>query len=152
MRTNQLNTTGRTYSYDELDAYRTSPDHLLLVARLTDRYGPYGNIGLALVETGEQWRVKVLLMSCRVMSRGVGTVLINHLKRRARDAGAPLHADFVPTSRNRMMLVSFKFNGFKEVGRDGDLRRRSGPDPRRPRAPAGRRRAVIIPCLRVGRL
>jgi FkbH-like protein len=122
VRTNQLNTTGRTYSYEELDAFRASRDHLLLVARLTDRYGPYGNIGLALVETaGPDWRIRLLLMSCRVMSRGVGTVLINHLKRRAAAAGAGLLADFVPTDRNRPMLVSFKFNGFREEAREGEL-------------------------------
>lgn len=122
IRTNQLNTTGITYSYEELERFRTADDHLLLVARLTDRYGPYGNIGVALVHTGagRTWTVRLLLMSCRVMSRGVGSVLVNHLRRRARDAGAELVAEFVPTGRNRPMLVSFKFNGFSEVSRDGD--------------------------------
>ncbi|MGW8765428.1 HAD-IIIC family phosphatase [Streptomyces sp. NPDC055815] len=122
VRTNQLNTTGVTYSYEELDAFRTSDRHLLLTASLTDRYGPYGTIGLALVEKGEEdWHLRLLLMSCRVMSRGVGTVLINHVKRLARDAGARLIADFVPTDRNRMMYVSFKFNGFEEISREDGL-------------------------------
>lgn len=117
LRTNQLNTTGRTYSYDELNAFRDSDDHLLLIARLTDRYGPYGNIGVALISTaGPVWIVKLLLMSCRVMSRGVGTVLVNRIKRLAADAGARLQADFVPTDRNRMMYVSFKLNGFSDAG------------------------------------
>jgi len=121
VRTNQLNTSGRTYSYEELDALRTSPDHLLLIARLNDCYGPYGTIGLVLVETRpERWRMKILLMSCRVMSRGVGTVLANHVKRLARGQDAPLFTEFVPTGRNRMMFVSLKFNGFREVGRDED--------------------------------
>lgn len=71
VRTSQLNTTGYTYSYEELDAFRESPGHELLVARLADRYGPYGTIGLVLVERGrDAWRIKLLLMSCRVMSRG----------------------------------------------------------------------------------
>ena len=52
VRTHQLNTTGYTYSYEELDALRTVAEHLLLVASLDDRYGTYGKIGLALVETG----------------------------------------------------------------------------------------------------
>ncbi|MGW0249793.1 HAD-IIIC family phosphatase [Nocardia goodfellowii] len=122
VRTNQLNTTGRTYSFEQLDSFRRSDGHLLLVARLTDRYGPYGNIGLALIETGAAtWRIQLLLMSCRVMSRGVGTILINHIKRRAASAGAELVADFVPTGRNRQMLVSFKFNGFSEVSREDGL-------------------------------
>ncbi|MEU3251200.1 HAD-IIIC family phosphatase [Streptomyces sp. NPDC006997] len=121
IRTNQLNATGRTYSYDELDALRESPDHLLLVAELTDRFGSYGKIGLALVEKGDpDWRLRMLLMSCRVMSRGVGSVLLGHLMRLARTAGAGLTADFVETGRNRMMQITYAFAGFREVSREGD--------------------------------
>ncbi len=76
-RTHQLNTTGYAYSYEELDAFRQSPTHILLVAELEDRFGSYGKIGLALLECqAEIWTIKLLLMSCRVMSRGVGTILI----------------------------------------------------------------------------
>nr|AFV52204.1 hypothetical protein [Streptoalloteichus sp. ATCC 53650] len=121
VRTNQLNTTGRTYSREQLDRLRLSADHQLLVARLDDRFGPYGTIGLALLETGERvWTVKLLLMSCRVLSRGVGGVLITHLRRLAEEAGVRLRADFVPTDRNRMMRVTYRMNGFREVDRDGD--------------------------------
>ncbi|MEU0685325.1 HAD-IIIC family phosphatase [Streptomyces uncialis] len=121
VRTNQLNSTGRTYSYDELDALRESPDHLLLVASLTDRYGSYGKIGLVLVgKGGPDWRLRMMLMSCRVMSRGVGTVLLGHVMGLARDAGAGLRADFVETGRNRMMQITYAFSGFREVARDGD--------------------------------
>lgn len=120
VRTNQLNSTGRTYSYDELDELRESPDHLLLVASLTDKFGSYGKIGLALVEKGSpNWRLNMLLMSCRVMSRGVGMVLLNHIMGLARAAGAGLHADFVETGRNRMMQITYAFSGFREVARDG---------------------------------
>ncbi|WP_317452719.1 HAD-IIIC family phosphatase [Streptomyces sp. CBMA29] len=121
IRTNQLNSTGRTYSYDELDALRESPDHLLLVATLTDRFGSYGKIGLALVETGDpDWQLHMMLMSCRVMSRGVGSVLLSHIMERAREAGAGLRADFVETGRNRMMQITYAFSGFREVAREGD--------------------------------
>jgi FkbH-like protein len=116
-RTNQLNTTGRIYSYEELDALRTSPDHRLLVAELTDKHGPYGKIGTILLHcTPEAWTVKLLLMSCRVMSRGVGGALITLLRREARAAGVRLFADFRATERNRMMYITYKFAGFSEVG------------------------------------
>ena len=60
VRTNQLNSTGRTYSYEELDALRESPEHLLLVASLQDRFGSYGKIGLALIEKGDQdWKLNL---------------------------------------------------------------------------------------------
>jgi FkbH-like protein len=122
VRTHQLNTTGYTYSYDELNAFRRSDDHLLLVATLDDKFGTYGTIGLALVELGSLvWTVKLLLMSCRVMSRGVGAIMMTHVMNRARAAGACLRAEYVPNGRNRMMYVTYKFGGFREVVQDGDL-------------------------------
>lgn len=122
VRTHQLNTTGYTYSYDELNAFRNSPHHLLFTAGLEDKFGDYGKIGLVLVEKGaEVWTVKLLLMSCRVMSRGVGTILMNHILMLARDAGVRLQAEFRSNGKNRMMLITYKFGGFKEVEKAGDL-------------------------------
>lgn len=121
VRTHQLNTTGTTYSYEALDAFRRSDNHTLLIVQLDDRYGSYGKIGLALVERGDRlWTIKLLLMSCRVMNRGVGMIMINHLLRLARDAGVRLQADFVKNQRNRMMYVAYSFAGFREVEKQGD--------------------------------
>lgn len=122
VRTNQLNTTGYTYSYDELDAFRRSDNHLLLIAGLEDRYGTYGKIGLALVEqAADVWTLKLLLMSCRVMSRGVGTIMLHHLFGLAKAAGVRFISEFRSNDRNRMMLVTYKFNGFREIDRRGEV-------------------------------
>jgi FkbH-like protein len=116
VRTHQLNSTGYTYGYEELDRLRQSPDHLLLMADLEDRYGSYGKIGLALVAcTPEVWTLKLLLMSCRVISRGVGSVLLHHILERAGAAGVRLRAEYVPTDVNRQMYVMLKFAGFEEL-------------------------------------
>lgn len=121
VRTHQLNTTGYTYSYEELDHFRRSADHTLLVASLDDKYGSYGKIGLALVEHGAGVStIKLLLMSCRVMHRGVGSVMLNHIMRLAARRGDRLHAEFVSNGRNRMMYITYKFAGFKEVQKAGD--------------------------------
>ncbi|MCX6039561.1 MAG: HAD-IIIC family phosphatase [Caldilinea sp.] len=120
VRTNQLNATGYTYSYAELNHFRQSPHHQLLIANLEDTYGPYGHIGLALLEcTPACWTIKLLLMSCRVLSRGVGGVLITHLLQRAKAQGVRLQAEFVPTDRNRMMNLTYRFAGFEEVAQQG---------------------------------
>jgi len=122
VRTHQLNTTGYTYSYEELDALRRSPRHELLIASLEDRHGAYGKIGLSLIEKdADVWTVKLLLMSCRVMSKGVGTILIHHLLRRAKEAGVRLRAELVDTGRNRQMLITYRFAGFKEVATAGEV-------------------------------
>jgi FkbH-like protein len=123
VRTHQLNATGYTYSYEELDELRQSDRHKLLIAGLEDKYGTYGKIGLTLLECGpEVWTLKLLLMSCRVMSRGVGTVMLNYVMQLAKDAGVRLQAEFVPTDRNRMMMITYKFAGFGEVGQEPDGR------------------------------
>ncbi|RPI76083.1 MAG: HAD-IIIC family phosphatase [Desulfobacteraceae bacterium] len=120
VRTNQLNTTGYTYSYDELEYYRTSEDHILLIAGLEDKYGTYGKIGLVLIECKpDAWLIKLLLMSCRVLSRGVGNILIAHIRNEAKKNKAALRAEMISTDRNRMMYMTYKFNGFSEIRTDG---------------------------------
>ncbi|MCB0167230.1 MAG: HAD-IIIC family phosphatase [Anaerolineae bacterium] len=116
LRTNQLNTSGYTYSYDALKHFCQSDQYQLLIAGLEDKYGTYGKIGLALVEFGPQiWVIKLLLMSCRVMSRGVGGIMINHIRQQAKRKGVRLQAEFVPNERNRMMYMTYKFAHFKEI-------------------------------------
>ena len=116
MRTHQLNTTGYTYSYDELNFFRQSNDHILLVASLDDRYGTYGKIGLVLIQTNEKiWTIKLLLMSCRVMSRGVGSIMINYIRKEAQKRKIKLQAELISTDRNRMMYMTYKFSGFAEI-------------------------------------
>lgn len=115
VRTHQLNTTGYTYSYDELNEFRKSDKHLLLIASLVDKFGTYGKIGLCLIEVEkEMWTIKLLLMSCRVMSRGVGSVLINYIRNEARKNDVKLKAEFIHTDVNRMMYMTYKFAHFNE--------------------------------------
>ena len=115
VRTSQLNATGYTYSYEELEALLLSPRHRLFVCELEDKYGSYGKIGVALLECDNtEWCIKLLLMSCRVISRGVGNVLIRYLAQIARQKHVKLYADFFHTDRNRIMYITYKFSGFEQ--------------------------------------
>jgi FkbH-like protein len=121
LRTNQLNSTGITYSADELFEFMHSEKHELLICELTDKYGSYGKIGLTLIEKQESFDVvKLLLMSCRTAARGVGSVLLSYLMRQAKSRGNSLRAEFKRTDRNRQMLVTYQFSGFIEQSRDGE--------------------------------
>lgn len=122
VRTHQLNSTGYIYSYEELKNFIEDDKYEVLVAQLDDKFGAYGKIGLALIEKiDDVWELKLLLMSCRVMSKGVGNVFINYLINEARKEGKRLLAQFLPTDRNRIMYITYKFNGFKEAGNEGDV-------------------------------
>jgi len=119
-RTHQLNSTGYTYTYDELKRFSESKGHLLLIAELNDTFGEYGTIGLALAETSSNlWTIKLLLMSCRVVSRGIGTIMLSHIMQEANRRGVKLRAEFVHNGRNRMMYVTYKFAGFRTISENG---------------------------------
>ncbi|NLR77738.1 HAD-IIIC family phosphatase [Chitinophaga eiseniae] len=117
LRTNQLNATGKTYSYAELEQILTSPDHLLWVCEFKDKFGSYGKIGLVLLHiSAHNWHLEMMLYSCRVMSRGIGTVMLNYILEQARSRGKTMTAGFRDTGRNRMMYMAFKMGGFTETG------------------------------------
>ncbi|MGH3757863.1 amino acid adenylation domain-containing protein [Actinophytocola sp.] len=116
LRTSQLNATGVHYSDADLRALLADPAHEVLVATLTDRFGPHGAIGVLLLEKHEPvWRLKLLATSCRVVSFGVGTVILHWLADQAAAAGTHLVADFRRTERNRMMEVAYRFAGFDDA-------------------------------------
>lgn len=115
-RTNQLNTTGRPYSRVELQALLSSDNHRLLVVDLQDRYGSSGIIGLALIGRCEAgWLIKLLIMSCRVISRGIGSLVLTYILHAARESKVRLQAEFVDSGRNRMMYIAYKFSGFVQT-------------------------------------
>lgn len=120
LRTHQLNTTGRTYGSEELRELSVSPGHEVLVAELADRFGEYGTIGLAVTEFAEGDDVlRLLLTSCRVMSRGAGAALLDHLVHTSLAAGRRPVAHYTPTAVNRIMLVTLRFAGYEVVAEDG---------------------------------
>jgi FkbH-like protein len=117
IRTNQLNATGRTYSFDDLKMFISSPKHCLLICEMKDKYGAYGKIGLALIEiTADCFHIRLFLMSCRVMSLGVGSLLMSYIMKEAQKAGKKLKADFRDTGKNRMTYITFMFANFKKAG------------------------------------
>ncbi|WP_410643780.1 HAD-IIIC family phosphatase [Amycolatopsis sp. lyj-346] len=133
LRTHQLNTTGRTLDAAQLRALCESPEHEVLVADVTDRFGAHGTVGLAVLRhDGPDVVLELLLTSCRVLNRGIGTVLLGHLVRDVLARGRRPVARFVPTAANRIMLVTLRFAGFEPAGPGEQV---LVFDPRRPPPP-----------------
>ena len=109
-RTTQLNTTGLIYSQEQLKPMLEEPRTHILLASLRDRFGDYGTVGLALFEDHPQkLSVKMLLTSCRVMSKGVGGALLVYLE----NLGKAVEIRFVPSDRNRMMEIALSLSGYE---------------------------------------
>lgn len=125
-RTHQLNTTGLTFSATELEELLDRPDQTLLTMSLTDRFGSYGTIGVVLLGLHpREWRIRLFLMSCRVMGRNVGGAVLTHLARTADEAGLTLTADFLANDVNRPMYMVYRLAGFRDAGDTGQVRRLS---------------------------
>lgn len=130
VRTSQMNATGVPYSGDELQELTADPQHEVLVVSMADRFGSHGAVGVLLLERGERaWRLKLLATSCRVVSFGAGTALLNWLIDAAHTAGVHLAGDFRRTERNRMMDIAYRLAGFgdEECRCLADLPAGSGP-------------------------
>ena len=120
IRTHQLNSTGYTYSYEELLAMSQSPDYIFCICGLHDRYGDSGKVGLLLLERQEEaLRLKLLIVSCRVMTRGIGSALLAYATQLAHACGKKLQAEFFETEYNRIMYITYKLAGFDEVEENG---------------------------------
>lgn len=117
IRTNQLSATGKTYKSDELHAYMHCDSHRLMVWELKDKYGSYGKIGLVLLKLlPDRIHIEMILCSCRVMSRGIGTVMLQYLAALACKKNKKLTANYRDTGKNRIMYLAYKFAFFKESG------------------------------------
>jgi len=116
-RTHQLNTTGVRYAPGEVRslAQAPGPTHLVTVADLTDRFGDYGTIGVAIVRmSATTWTLRYLALSCRVLGRGIERAFLVTLLRDAAQRGyRNAQALFRTTGRNRQMRVLYHVAGFR---------------------------------------
>ncbi|MFD4986155.1 HAD-IIIC family phosphatase [Streptomyces sp. NPDC058374] len=113
-RTNQFNLTG--IRYDEAATHRMSEDdgHLVLSVSVADRFGDEGIVGALWVErTPDVWRVLNLVLSCRVLSRGVERAAVGRLAEEAAKAGARvIEGRFRRSDRNGVAAEFWTGAGF----------------------------------------
>lgn len=101
-KTNQFNTDKKPLTEAQLSQYIRSPTHKVLYAKLQDKFGDYGVIALAVIDTDKTtWNISSLLMSCRVFGRGVEDAFFGVLcKRAAEEKIARVSISFKETAKN----------------------------------------------------
>jgi FkbH-like protein len=113
-KTNQWNMTTRRYLEDDIRRFAEDPRFLVVALQARDRFGEHGIVGVAIMEKGERaWRIDTLLMSCRVLGRGIEETLLSYIFSTARAAGAmQVHGEFIPTPKNGMAKDFYAQQGF----------------------------------------
>ena len=113
-KTNQFNLTTRRCSAAEIEEFAASAGGYAVVVRVRDRFGDAGVVGLALArnESGTCY-IDSLLLSCRVIGRGIETALLAHLSERALLGGAQrLVGEFIATKKNAPCASFYADHGF----------------------------------------
>jgi FkbH-like protein len=119
-KTNQFNLTTIRRTLDEVRELAASDDFRLYGLRVTDKFGEYGLTGVIIARISpdrRRWTIDTLLLSCRVLGRGVETALIGALADDARAIGAvEFAASFIPTAKNSLSASFLPDQGFSPVG------------------------------------
>jgi len=120
-RTNQFNLTGVRFDEATTAAMSTDPDHLVVTFSVSDRFGDEGIVGAAWVEAGgPEWRVLNLVLSCRVLGRGVELAIADWIVTQAQAArGTVVEGRFVPSKKNGVASGFWESAGFALGEKDG---------------------------------
>jgi FkbH-like protein len=117
-KTNQFNLTTRRYSEAQVAAM-PEQGRRVYGLRVRDRFGDEGLVGVAIVAPGESgsgepgWELDTLLMSCRVIGRGIETALLAYVAEEVRRAGGTrLGGWFIPTGKNELVRDLYSRHGF----------------------------------------
>jgi FkbH-like protein len=113
-RTNQFNLTTRRLTAAEVRTLTENPECLVLAVRSADRFGDDGVVGALFAgREGDGLRVDNLLLSCRVLGRGIERAVVAALLDHAKAEGlAEVTASFRATPRNHRVREFWPSVGF----------------------------------------
>ncbi len=115
-RTRQFNSAGRAVAEAELAALAAAPDTDVVTVRLRDAFGDDGIVGACVTshDADATWTVRLLMMSCRAMGRGVIDGLLAWVTRSAARAGAAeVAVRCVLNDRNVPLRLALAGAGFR---------------------------------------
>jgi FkbH-like protein len=123
-KTNQFNLTTRRHSAAEVEEFASHPGGQAVAIRVRDRFGDAGVVGLALARNeGDSCLIDSLLLSCRVIGRGIETALLAHIADNAKRAGAKqLIGEFIATKKNAPCADFYLDHGFVKDTSSRDAR------------------------------
>lgn len=121
-KTNQFNLTTKRYSEADINRFVNSKDYDVFYARLKDKFGDNGIVGVAILEyAGDNCVIDSFLLSCRIIGRGIEGLFLRECVRRAKQRGLKkIMGVFIPTRKNAQVQHFYSDNGFESQGNDRD--------------------------------
>ena len=115
-KTNQFNLTTRRHSEPEVAKFAADPDWDVYLARVADRFGDKGIVGVCITHRSDEvCEIDTLLLSCRVIGRTVETAILHYLAEQNRARGVnQLEGWFLPTAKNKPAETFYPSHKFAE--------------------------------------
>jgi methoxymalonate biosynthesis protein len=124
-RTRQFNSAGQAVAEAEFAALLAEGQTGLVTVRLRDAFGDDGIVGACVTshDTDGTWTVRLLMMSCRAMGRGViGALLAWLIRTAARDGARAVAVPCVLNDRNVPLRLALAAAGFRAGAGSADRR------------------------------
>lgn len=127
-KSNQFNLTTLRCSEDDIRAMEESDQYICMAGRLEDKFADNGIVTVVAGQiiddqtAGEKTLdIKLWLMSCRVLKRGMEDLMMNELVQRCQEQGvSKVLGHYYPTAKNGMVKDFFKDYGYELVDEDSD--------------------------------
>jgi FkbH-like protein len=126
-KTNQFNLTTKRYTEADLSALLRTADWAIYTLSAQDRFGDNGIVGIAIMKCAANGPAEIdsLLLSCRVIGRGIERAFLALLAKAALAAGSrTMEGWFLPTAKNAPAANLYSDSGFEciEEGSNGSRR------------------------------
>jgi len=116
-KTNQFNLTTKRHTLKEIQEFTNSSNYKTLSFNLSDTFGDYGLVGIALIENNNnsKWIIKNLLMSCRAIGRKFENFMMDTIVNLAQSNHIEtIYGEYIKTKYNGLVFEYFNSVGFTE--------------------------------------
>ena len=113
-KSNQFNLTTLRCSESDITHMKDSPNYLCLYGKLEDKFGDNGVVSVVAGERiGDELHMRLWLMSCRVLKRGMEDAMLDTLVSDAQQIGIKtIKGYYYPTAKNNMVRDFYQRMGF----------------------------------------
>ena len=114
-KTNQFNLTTHRYTEDDVRALIARGAEVWTLA-VSDRFGDNGITGLIILMPEDGWRIDMMLMSCRVLGKGIEEAFFKYVI--SRHEGV-VRGEYIPTAKNGQVADFYAKQGMRELENEG---------------------------------
>lgn len=118
-RSNQFNLRTKRYTEKDIDKIRKSNQYITRYFKLEDKFGEYGLISIVILKKTDSDSVFIdtLIVSCRVLKRGMEEFIFNKTVKLAASEGYnKIIGEYLPTLKNMLAKDIFREFGFVKEG------------------------------------